>query len=89
MHHGGHFKALGDAAGICVAKGPVCVNHCLDLLASGDNHLAGSRQRLADALTVQRALQGLASQENALSAVPRQGCNGNVQRLRRGMQEAR
>jgi hypothetical protein len=39
MHHAGHYKALADAAGVCVAKEQVCVNHCLDPLGSGDQGL--------------------------------------------------
>jgi Cys-rich four helix bundle protein (predicted Tat secretion target) len=39
-HHAPKHQDLVDAALECVAKGQVCINHCLELMATGDTSVA-------------------------------------------------
>lgn len=38
--HGGKHKALIDSASDCIAKGEVCVAHCIELMKGGDTAMA-------------------------------------------------
>jgi Cys-rich four helix bundle protein (predicted Tat secretion target) len=79
MHHGGHYRALADAAGACVAKGQVCVNHCLDVSSSGDKDFAACAKSASQMLALCTALQGLANQNShhvpGLAKVAMAACN--------------
>ena len=79
MHHGGHYAALADAAGACASKGQVCVNHCLDLLGSGDKDMAACAKSASQMLSLCTALQGLANQDSryvpGLAKVAMDACN--------------
>jgi Cys-rich four helix bundle protein (predicted Tat secretion target) len=79
MHHGGHHKALADAAGTCVSTGQVCVNHCLILMGSGDKDLAACSKSVSQMLPLCTALQALAIQDSSylpgLAKVALDACN--------------
>jgi Cys-rich four helix bundle protein (predicted Tat secretion target) len=63
-HHGARHKSLADAAGTCVGTGQACLDHCLDLLASGHKELAACAKSVTQMLSLCGALQDLANQDS-------------------------
>src|ERR1700747_1509032 len=63
-HHGMRHKALADAAGVCIARGQACLDHCLDLMGSGHNELAACAKSVTQMLSLCGALQNLANQDS-------------------------
>jgi len=67
-HHGaGPHAAVAGAAGDCVAKGEVCLHHCLMLLGDGDRTMAACAKSVHAMLATSHALQSLASQDSSLT----------------------
>jgi Cys-rich four helix bundle protein (predicted Tat secretion target) len=64
VHHGAHHKSLADAAGACVATGQSCLDHCLDLLGTGDKELGACAKSVMQMLPLCSALQSLANQDS-------------------------
>jgi|SRR5579862_22800 len=64
VHHASHHKALADAAGTCVATGQTCLDHCLDLMASGHKELAACAKSVTQLVSLCGALQSLANQDS-------------------------
>jgi Cys-rich four helix bundle protein (predicted Tat secretion target) len=78
VHHGAHHKALADAAGACVATGQSCLDHCLDLMASGHKELAACAKSVTQLVSLCGALQNLANQDSKylvkLASVTAEAC---------------
>jgi len=55
-------QALVKTASDCVAKGDVCLTHCIDLLSTGDKSLADCAKSVNQMLAVCQALSSLAAQ---------------------------
>lgn len=53
-------RALADAASGCVRAGEACLQHCLDLLATGDTSLADCARTVTQMLAVCRAVGPIA-----------------------------
>ena len=65
MHHGGgKFKALVTTAADCIHIGEECMNHCLDLLATGDKELGACAKSVNQMLAACNALVRLGTQES-------------------------
>ena len=81
-HHqhgaGAKYQPLIDATGACIAKGEVCLAHCLTLLGDGDKSMAGCAKAVNQMLALCSALQKLAAQNapqaKALAKVALEGC---------------
>jgi Cys-rich four helix bundle protein (predicted Tat secretion target) len=69
---------LIEAASDCVAKGQVCIDHCLMLLADGDKEMAACARSVLQTMALCSALQQLASyqtpQLKALAKVAMDAC---------------
>ncbi|HEX4459658.1 MAG TPA: Csp1 family four helix bundle copper storage protein [Polyangia bacterium] len=57
---GGAMSGVADAAGDCVRKGEACLQHCLTMLATGDQSMAACSKTVRDMLATSRALETLA-----------------------------
>jgi len=64
--HGGGSKYLPllNAASDCVAKGEVCIAHCLELLGEGNKSMAACAQSVNQMLALCGALRTLAAQQS-------------------------
>lgn len=56
----GGMSAVADAASDCVRKGEACMQHCLAMLATGDQSMAACSKTVRDMLATSRALETLA-----------------------------
>jgi Cys-rich four helix bundle protein (predicted Tat secretion target) len=69
---------LIEAASDCVAKGQVCIDHCLMLLADGDKEMAACARSVLQTMALCSSLQQLASyqtpQLKALAKVAMDAC---------------
>lgn len=57
---GGAMSGVADAASDCVRKGEACLQHCLTMLATGDQSMAACSKTVRDMLATSRALETLA-----------------------------
>jgi Cys-rich four helix bundle protein (predicted Tat secretion target) len=79
-HHGGGGKnaALVGAAHDCVLKGDICLEHCLEMMATGDTSLALCAVRVRELIASCGALATLAAYDNRhlkeFAAVTKQIC---------------
>jgi Cys-rich four helix bundle protein (predicted Tat secretion target) len=64
VHGARRFAALAGAAADCVKTGQVCIDHCLDMFAQGDNATAACARSVNQLLPVCTALQQLAAQNS-------------------------
>ncbi len=64
----GAGNALADAAADCVTKGETCLQHCIELLASGDATLKDCARTVIDMLAVNGALMKLAATHSTHTA---------------------
>lgn len=62
-HHDGKFDALIASTGDCIAKGELCLAHCLTLLGNGDKAMAECAKSVNQMLAMCTALQKLAAQD--------------------------
>lgn len=73
-----HAKLVA-AASDCVAKGQVCLAHCIRLLSAGDDSMSDCAKSINQMLAICGALQNLAAQGAALipamARVAEQGCS--------------
>jgi Cys-rich four helix bundle protein (predicted Tat secretion target) len=61
-HHGDNlFGGAAAAAADCLPKGEACLDHCIQLLSTGDTSLAACAAAVRDMLATCRALTTLAS----------------------------
>lgn len=61
-HHGDNpYNGVAAAASDCLPKGEACLDHCIQLLATGDTSLAACATAVRDMLATCRALTTLAS----------------------------
>jgi Cys-rich four helix bundle protein (predicted Tat secretion target) len=63
----GPFAALAASAAVCIADGEVCLQHCLEMLATGDKTMAGCSQTVRQMLAGCTALRDLALQKSAFT----------------------
>ncbi|MFO1321609.1 MAG: Csp1 family four helix bundle copper storage protein [Burkholderiales bacterium] len=71
-NHGAGHASLVTAAAACVARGEICLDHCLSSLASGDTSLKGCAQSVNEMLAVCGALRSVAAQNaRSLGAIAR------------------
>ncbi len=59
--HGGKHKSLIDTATACIAKGEVCVAHCIDLMKGGDTAMADCMKSVSVMMPMCAALVRLAA----------------------------
>jgi Cys-rich four helix bundle protein (predicted Tat secretion target) len=59
--HGGKHKALIDTASDCIAKGEVCVAHCIELMKGGDTAMADCMKSVSIMMPMCGALVRLAA----------------------------
>jgi Cys-rich four helix bundle protein (predicted Tat secretion target) len=64
VHGAQKYAALVAAAADCVKTGQVCIDHCLDMFAQGDNATAACARSVNQLLPVCAALQQLAAQNS-------------------------
>lgn len=64
--HGSAHTALADAALDCVKTGDACLDHCLQVLASGDKSLAECARSVNELVAVCTALSKLALSNSPL-----------------------
>jgi Cys-rich four helix bundle protein (predicted Tat secretion target) len=64
----GAGSTLADAAAECIAKGEACLQHCIELLASGDATLKDCARAVVDMLAVNGALMKLAATHSTHTA---------------------
>lgn len=57
----GSLSGVADAASDCVRKGEACLQHCLAMLATGDQSMAACSKTVRDVLATSRALETLAA----------------------------
>jgi len=80
-HHSGgaKYQPLINATGDCVAKGEICLAHCLILMGDGDKSMAGCAKAVNQMLALCGALQKLAAQSapqtKALAKVALEACS--------------
>jgi len=55
-------KALVGSASNCVSTGEVCLDHCIEMLASGDKSMAACARSVTELIAVCGALLSLAAQ---------------------------
>lgn len=61
--HGTKHKALIDTANACVAKGEVCVAHCMDLIKGGDTAMVDCMKSVSIMMPMTAALVRLAAMD--------------------------
>ena len=61
--HGSKHKALIDTASACIAKGEVCVAHCIDLIKGGDTAMADCMKSVSIMMPMCAALVRLAAMD--------------------------
>jgi len=70
--HSQHAAMMGtgltQSAGDCVRTGEACLAHCIDMLSSGDNEMAGCAKSVSQLIPLCSALQSLATQNSAYTA---------------------
>jgi Cys-rich four helix bundle protein (predicted Tat secretion target) len=63
-HAARKYAALAASAADCVKTGQICIDHCLDMFAKGDNSTAACARSVNELLPVCAALQQLADQNS-------------------------
>ena len=61
--HGAKHKALIDTASSCLAKGEICVAHCIDLIKGGDTAMADCMKSVSIMMPMCAALVRLAAMD--------------------------
>jgi len=64
--HGSPLTGLLATTSDCVAKGQVCIAHCLVLLADGDKVMAECAKSVSQTIALCQALESLAAQQSSL-----------------------
>lgn len=65
LHHaGGKYRQLAASAAECLHVGEECINHCLDLLSTGDKELGACAKSVNQMLAACDALVRLGAQES-------------------------
>jgi Cys-rich four helix bundle protein (predicted Tat secretion target) len=59
-HDHGAPSSLADAAAMCMKTGEACLQHCIDMLASGDTSMAECAKSVRDMLALSTATYKLA-----------------------------
>lgn len=62
--HGTKHKAVIDTATACIAKGEVCIAHCIDLMKAGDTAMADCMKTVSAMMPMCAALVRLAALDN-------------------------
>ncbi|HEX6829773.1 MAG TPA: four-helix bundle copper-binding protein [Burkholderiales bacterium] len=61
QHAASKYGALATSAGHCVETGQVCINHCLEVLATGDKELVACAQSVQQLISACVSLQELSN----------------------------
>jgi Cys-rich four helix bundle protein (predicted Tat secretion target) len=61
QHGGAAAASLAGAASDCLQKGQVCLDHCLQLLGSGDTSMVGCARAVTEMQAICQAVQQLAN----------------------------
>jgi Cys-rich four helix bundle protein (predicted Tat secretion target) len=64
IHAARKYPALAAAAADCVKTGQVCIDHCLEMFAAGDNSTAVCARSVGELVPVCATLQQLAAQNS-------------------------
>ena len=64
MHGKAKYEALMDAASHCVSTGELCLDHCHEVLATGDKSLGECAKSVNELIAVCTALRSLSAQES-------------------------
>lgn len=67
-------NAVFDNTVVCNVTGELCIDHCFEMLKTGDTSLAGCAESVAEMLAVNHAVQRLAAMNSPrLSAIAKAG----------------